>query len=373
MAVTKALSDVVGSGWLTSGPVVAEFEERFAEHVGASYAVSLNSCTAALHLALLANDVGPGDEVIVPTLTFAATAEVVLAVGATVVLVDCEPDTLCLDVEQVEGLIGDRTRAVMPMHYGGGAADMRRLTEVLRATDSDVAVVEDAAHAFPTESELGKVGSLDTSACFSFYANKTITTGEGGMLTTNDPDIAQRARQLSLHGLSRDAWRRFETRTAWDYDIAMPGWKYNMTDVAAALGIEQLKVADSLAAQRRALARRYALAFQGVELIRTRLVVDWEKDSAHLFTIQLVGDIADHRNRLVDELRDREIGSSVHYRPLHMHSLYRDLLATSDESFPNSANFFHSALSLPIYPRMTFAEQDRVIEAILDFVAAHEP
>ncbi len=357
------------SGWLTSGPKVAEFESNFADAVDAKFAVALNSCTAALHLALLAAEVGPGHEVLVPTLTFAATAETVLAVGAVPVLVDCT-DELLIDMEQAEALVTERTRAIMPMHYGGRPADMQAVCE-LRKKHPQIRIIEDAAHAFPTRHELGMIGSIGDATCFSFYANKTLTTGEGGMLTTNDEAIADRARRLSLHGLSRDAWARFETRSAWDYDIVEAGWKYNMTDAAGALGLVQLERALGFAEERRQIAMAYDEAFAEVPGIRPRPLGDISANACHLYVLRVDPEELGGRTRdgLIAALGEAEIGTSVHYRPLHMHSYYSKTMGFEPEDFPVAADQFSRIVSLPVFPGMTDAEQNSVIGAVLNFAA----
>lgn len=352
------------SGWLTSGPRVAEFEKSFAEAVGAKYAIALNSCTAALHLALLALEVGEGDEVIVPTLTFAATAEVVLAVGAVPVLVDVLPDTLAIDFNEVRSAITPKTRAIMAMHYGGSGADMHAALEI-QAENPQIAIIEDAAHAFPARHELGMIGSIGDATCFSFYANKTMTTGEGGMLTTNDPRVAEHARRLSLHGLSRDAWSRFETRSSWDYDIVEAGWKYNMTDAAGSLGLGQLARSEEMAEMRRAIAARYDAAFADVPGITPRNGGELERNACHLYVVRVDSAVSGvSRSELISLLADSDIGTSVHYRPLHMHSFYAKSYDFKPDDFPVAAKAFEEIVSLPMFPGMTNAEVDLVVERI---------
>ncbi len=366
-AEVARIAESVRSGWLTSGPVVREFEQRFAERVGADHAVALNSATAALHLSLVSEQVGPGDEVILPTLTFAAAAEVVLAVGATPVLVDSIPSTLAIDPAAVAAAVTERTRAIMPMHYGGAACD---LGEILRiaASQPDIVVFDDAAHAFPARCPLGTIGSLTAGSSFSFYANKTITTGEGGMFTTNDEARAELVRQLSLHGLSRDAWKRFDTRSAWDYDIVRPGWKYNMTDAAASMGVVQLEAADEFAEQRRSIATAYDELLNDVEQLAP-VESDRSSSACHLHVVRVLPTSRLSRNDVVRGLGEASIGSSVHYRPLHQHSYYRDEMGFSREDFPVAAAAFDQIVSLPIFPGLRRDQVERVASTLAELVS----
>jgi perosamine synthetase len=348
---------------------VAEFEANFAACVAADHAIALNSCTAALHLALIACGIGAGDEVLVPTLTFAATAEVVLAVGATPVMVDCNADNLTIDADHAQSLLTERTRAIMPMHYGGTAADMSAILE-LKRTHPNLRIIEDAAHAFPTRHALGPIGSIGDATCFSFYANKTMTTGEGGMLTTNDPGIAEHVRRLSLHGLSRDAWARFETRSAWDYDIVEPGWKYNMTDLAGALGVVQLDRSAKLAAERRSIAAAYDEAFADVDGIRPRMSGDAAACSHHLYVVRVDPETCGaSRDDVIRHLGSLDIGTSVHYRPLHMHSYYAKTMGFEPSDLPVAEDQFSRIVSLPIFPGMTDSETERVVSAVQEAIA----
>jgi len=349
----SAVVEVLESGWLTSGATTKEFERAFADAVGASHAIAVNSCTAALHLGLVAANIGPGDEVIVPTMTFAATAEVVAYTGADLVLVDVDADTVCIDPAKVQEAITPRTRAVMPVHYGGQAAPMAEIIALAKA--HGLWIVEDAAHAFPATYQGAPIGSIGDVTCFSFYANKTITTGEGGMLTTEDEEIADRIRLLSLHGLSRSAWRRWETRSAWDYDIVETGYKYNLTDIASAIGIEQLQRAQDLRSQRKVLAAEYDRLFDGSKI--EPVVVSSPDDSAwHLYVIRVANRAV--RDRVIERLQQAEIGSSVHYKPLHLHPQYE---ANFDRnSFPVASSLFDRIISLPLFPGLT-TDQVRIV------------
>lgn len=354
-----ATLEVLRSGWLTTGKQTKAFEEEFAAAVNAEFAVALNSCTAALHLALVAAGVGPGDEVIVPTMTFAATAEVVAYTGATLVLVDVNSDTLCIDVDAVREALTDRTKAVMPVHYGGQAADLRALAEVVEPFG--VKIVEDAAHAFPSRDADGNfVGATGNATCFSFYANKTITTGEGGMFTTQDEDIANRVRQLSLHGLDRNAWRRWETRASWDYDIIETGFKYNLGDLASAIGRVQLSKADEFADKRRRSAELYGRAFDDHDTVQPLSVPNPEHSAWHLYVIR-VPELR-HRTSVIEHLRSLEIGTSVHYKPLHRHPQYEGRFG----NFDVADDQFDRIVSLPLSPTLEPSEVERVAEAVLE-------
>lgn len=356
------------SGWLTTGPKTQEFEERFAAAVRARYAVALNSATAALHLSLAALDIGPGDEVIIPTMTFASAAEVVLAVGATPVLVDSVEGTLAIDTDAAIEQVTEKTRAIMPMHYGGVPVDLGPLMKIA-AESPQISIVEDAAHAFPASGDYGPLGGQSHGACFSFYANKTITTGEGGMFTTNDEAFADRVRRLSLHGLSRSAWKRFETRSAWDYDIVEPGWKYNMTDLAAAIGVAQLDRAADMRDQRHAIATEYDDRLGSIEGI-TPIAMDRREGSAcHLYVIRLdAAHTGVSRSEMISHLMQEGIGTSVHYRPLHMHSYYERRFGYHANDFPVAAATFNEIVSIPLYPGMTKAQVDRVVQAISSLI-----
>lgn len=367
-AEIEAVVDTLRSGWLTTGPKTKEFERRFAEKIGAKHAIAVNSATAALHLALEAIGVGRGDEVLVPTMTFAATAEVVIHLGATPVLVDCAPDTLCIDPAQIEAKITPRTKAVMPVHFAGQPCDMDPILEVARRRG--IKVIEDAAHALPTRYHGRLVGTIGDVTCFSFYANKTITTGEGGMLVTDDDALADRARIMSLHGISRDAWKRFTAEGSWYYEVLHPGYKYNLTDLAAALGLVQLDRMEELWVRRRQCAQRYDEILADVAEIVTPAVMPNVEHAWHLYFIQLRLDrLKIDRNQFIDELKRRQIGTSVHYTPLHLHPLYRETYGYQPGDLPVATKVYQGIISLPLFPKMTDDDQLRVSRAIHDIVA----
>ncbi|MDJ0924668.1 MAG: DegT/DnrJ/EryC1/StrS family aminotransferase [Acidimicrobiia bacterium] len=357
------------SGWLTSGPNVRKFESRFAKTVGVEHAVAVNSCTAALHVALAACGVGPGDDVIVPTMTFAATAEVVVHLGAAPILVDVDPDTLSIDPNLAAEAITDRTRAIIPVHYGGHPADLSQILDI--ATSAEMFVIEDAAHAFPASYQGSPIGGIGDVTCFSFYATKTITTGEGGMITTSDAGLASTMRSLSLHGLSDDAWSRHSPGAAWDYAIVRAGYKYNLTDMAAALGLSQLDRAIEFRDQRAAIADQYDDQFAGVPEIRPLVVRDRAGHAWHLYVIRLATDgLTIDRNQFIQVLNAEGIGTSVHYRPLHLHPYYSERIDQS-KRYPHATRAFAEIISLPIFPGMTETMVDRVASTVVDIAVNH--
>jgi dTDP-4-amino-4,6-dideoxygalactose transaminase len=360
------VADTLRSGWITTGPKAKRFEADFAAFLGDEglQCIAVNSATAGLHLALEALGIGPGDEVITTTHTFTATAEVVRYLGADVRLVDIDPTTLCISPAQVEAAITPRTKALLPVHYGGLAADMPALLDIARR--HGLKVVEDAAHALPTTLGGRLVGTLASDAAvFSFYANKTMTTGEGGMLVTRDAALAERARVMRLHGMSRDAFDRFTAKVpSWYYEIVAPGFKYNLTDIAAALGLHQLKRARGFQQRRAQIAARYDEAFAGLPLVTPPLPAAGDLHAWHLYPLRL-GDAAGiARDRFIDALFEQGIGCSVHYIPLHLHPYWRDRYALQPAQFPHSQHAYERLVSLPIYTRMSDADLERVIAAV---------
>jgi dTDP-4-amino-4,6-dideoxygalactose transaminase len=362
-----AVTETLRSGWLTTGPKVHAFEHAFAGYIGAPHAVAVNSCTAALHLALEAIGLAEGDEVLVPTMTFAATAEVVTYFRARPVLVDCEQDTLNLDPASLERAITPRSRAVIPVHYAGHACDMDRIVPI--AQRYRLKVIEDAAHALPARYKGQMAGTLGDLACFSFYATKTLCTGEGGMVTTVNAEYAERIRMMSLHGISKDAWKRYSAEGSWYYEIVSPGFKYNMTDIAAALGLVQLGKCGRMLESRRRIAEVYNQAFRGMRGV-VAPVVRTEVDHAwHLYPMRLVLEqLRIGRNEFIAMLRERNIGTSVHFIPLHLHPYYRDRYKYRLEDFPNASDIYERLVSLPIYPGMTDYDTHDVVSAIDDII-----
>jgi perosamine synthetase len=369
-AEAESVVETLRSGWLTTGPKVRRFEEDFAEYVGCHHAVAVNSATAALHLALSAVGLKEGDEVLVPTMTFAATAEVVLYFKARPVLVDCRPETLNLDPDQLEKAITAKTKAIMPVHIAGQACDMDRILEIAR--DYDLRVIEDAAHALPARYREKMIGTIGDITCFSFYATKTITTGEGGMAVTENPEWAERMRIMGLHGISKDAWKRYTAEGSWYYEILYPGFKYNLTDIAAAIGIEQLKKCTHFWEVRQRYATLYNEGFQDIPAIITPYVAPEVQHAWHLYVIQLdLERLRIGRNEFIALLKQEGIGTSVHFIPLHLHPYYRDTFGYGPADFPHASFVFERIVSLPIYTKMTDADVQRVIDTVRGLVKRH--
>jgi dTDP-4-amino-4,6-dideoxygalactose transaminase len=355
---------VLRGGWLTTGPRVKEFEAAFSEFTGAAHSVALSSCTAALHLALAAVGVAEGDEVIIPTMTFASTGETVLYFKAQPVLADCAPNSFHVDPRKVEAAITERTKAIVPVHYSGYASDMDAILDIARR--HGLKVIEDAAHALPATYKGKMIGTLGDITCFSFYATKTLTTGEGGMITTENGQYAERIRSLSLHGISKDAWKRYSAEGSWRYDIQEVGYKYNLTDMQAALGLAQLAKRELTHALRTQLAERYNRALGSLDAFEVPRTPDYVTNAWHLYVLQVnPSALRIGRDRVIEELKSRGIGTSVHFIPLHLHSLYQRL-GYREGQFPNAEARFRGAISLPLYPGMTDEDSDRVIAALQD-------
>ena len=366
----QSVVETLRSGWLTTGYKVKSFEENFARYVGAKHAVAVNSGTAALHLALDAVGLKEGDEVILPTMTFAATAEVVLYFKAKPVLVDCQRDTLNIDPTQIEAAITSRTKVVIPVHMAGQPCDMTQILNIARK--HGLRVVEDAAHALPASDQGERIGTIGDITCFSFYATKTITTGEGGMVTTANPEWAVRMRIMSLHGISHDAWKRYTKEGSWYYEVLYPGFKYNLTDIAAAIGIEQLKKCDRFWQARERTALIYQHGFADLAEIQLPTCRENAQHAWHLFVIQLnLERLKITRNEFIEALREQSIGTSVHFIPLHLHPYYRDRFGYKPEDFPNASAVFDRIVSLPIYPGMTESDVEKVIEAVTNITKAN--
>jgi len=348
----QSVVETLRSGWLTTGIKTKQFEKEFAAWIGAPHAVAVNSCTAALHLALEAVGVTAGDEVIVPTMTFAATAEVVHYCRALPVLVDCKSDTFNIDVEAIEQAISPKTKAIIPVHFAGQPCEMDRILEM--AQSRNIKVIEDAAHALPAKYRGKMVGTLGDITCFSFYATKTMTTGEGGMATTENSEWAERMRILSLHGISRDAVNRYTPEGSWYYEICYPGYKYNLTDIAAALRIPQRHKCDRFGTIRQWYATLYNEGFKEIPEITIPYVAEDVEHAWHLYVIQLdLERLRIGRNEMIDLLKQQGIGTSVHFIPLHLHPYYSNNTTYAQKNFPVANQAFKRIISLPIYPGMT--------------------
>lgn len=352
--------DSLRSGWVTTGPKVKRFEEDFQRYVGARHAIAVSSCTTALHLSLAAHQIGQGDEVIVPAMTFCATANVVVHLGARPVLVDVDENGL-LDPEQLQKAITPKTRAIVPVHYAGQSCDLDRIWSL--ADQFRLHVVEDAAHAVGTTYKGRRIGGYHSAAAFSFYATKNMTTGEGGMVTTSDDALASRIRRLSLHGMSRDAWNRYSEKGSWYYEVTEPGYKGNMTDIQAAIGLHQLARLQGFIARRREIAGRYDRRLERLSSIELPKALSDRGHVYHLYPIRLKAGL--DRSAFIESLKARRIGASVHFVPLYRHPYYRSL-GYRPEQFPVAERIYSGTVSLPLYPGMTDADVEDVIAAVSD-------
>ncbi len=367
----ELVMQALDSGWITTGPRTFELAQRVAELAGAKHALCVNSATGALHLALEALGVGPGDEVITSPYTFAATVNVIEHVHAKVVLADIEPDTLCLDPRQVERALTPRTKVVMTVDYAGHPCDY----DALRALTAPrgIRIVDDAAHALGAASHGRPVGSaaLADITAFSFYATKNLTTGEGGAAVTDDDGLAERIRVLSLHGMNRDAWKRYGATGSWFYEITAPGWKYNLSDLLAAIGVAQLERFEASQQRRHALVQRYRAGLAAVPEVRVPGTRDGMTHAWHLFTIALELDrLSIDRARFIEELRAENIGTSVHFIPIHFHPHWRDTLDYGPGSFPVAEAAYQRAVTLPLFATMTDRDVDDVVQAVAKVAAA---
>jgi dTDP-4-amino-4,6-dideoxygalactose transaminase len=357
--------DTLKSGWLTTGPKTKLFESNFQDFIGSGVeSIAVNSATAGLHLALEALGVSAGDEVIIPSLTFTATAEVVKYLGANVRIVDVDPITLNISIDEIKKAITSRTKVIMPVHYAGLSCNMDEI--LLLAKEFDLKVVEDAAHALPTTYKGDMIGSLESDVTvFSFYANKTMTTGEGGMVVTRHSDLAKRMKIMRLHGIDRDAFDRFQSKKpAWYYEVVAPGFKYNMTDIAAAMGIHQLKKLPGFLDRRQYLAKRYFDSLIDLPLTLPADDVDGGSHSWHLFVIRVQDNAPVNRDELIQILSDQGIGSSVHYVPLHRQPYWRDKYQLTIDMFAQTDKAYQAMLSIPLYTAMSDEQQDRVIQVL---------
>jgi len=347
------------SGWLTMGPKTLEFENAFRTYIDSQFAISVNSATAALHLALNAVGVGNGDEVIIPTNTFIATAEAVVYSGAKPILCDVEENYHNLDINLIEQLITPRTKAIIPVHFGGNPCDMDEIKKI--ANHFNLKIIEDAAHALPSSYKNKIIGTLSDAVCFSFYATKTLTTGDGGMVTTNNSKIAEKIKIQRLHGISGDAWERYGQNNDWYYEVVDLGYKYNTTDIQASIGIIQLEKLEWMRDERKKIADKYIDAFSG----KLHFIIgnNQNESSWHLFVIKI-----GNRDELHQKLKEKGISTSVHFIPIHKHPYYKKSFSLSDEDYPVANFVFEQSLSLPIYSGLTENEVEYIIKNVLEYV-----
>jgi len=363
----NAVTETLKSNWITTGPRTREFEEKFKKYIGCKYAIAVSSCTAGLHMSLVACDVGAGDEVITSPFTFAATANVVVHQGAKPVFADIDEKTYNISPGKIEDKISDKTKAIIPVHYGGQPCKMDEILKI--AKEHQVPVLEDAAHAVGSKYKGKKIGTIGDATSFSFYATKNITTAEGGMVTTDNNEIAKEVRMWSFHGMSKDAWKRYLSKGSWYYEVLVPGYKYNMTDLQASLGICQLsKLGDFLGAREK-LAKRYTKAFDGMPEIVEPSVEKHVCHAWHLYPIQVDTDLLKiGRDKFVEALSAENIGTSVHFIPLHRHPYYRETFGYKEDDFPVANRVYKREVSLPLYPGMSMDDVDDAIEAVRKIV-----
>lgn len=363
----EAVNRTLESTWIGTGPRVHELEQKFARMVGARYGLATSSCTAALHLAMVVSGVGPGDEVITTPMTFCATANAIIHTGALPVFVDCDRETMTLDPEAVEAAVTPRTKAILPVHFAGRPAEMDAITAI--AEKHHLLVVEDAAHAIESVFHGRKIGSLSPLTCFSFYATKNMTTAEGGMITTDDEELARKIKIFGLHGLSADAWSRFSDQGYKHYDVVFPGFKYNLTDLAASIGLAQLPKLGGWLKRREQIWAYYQESFAGLPLTRPAEPAPDTVHARHLYTVLIGDDAKVSRDGFLTEMHRRRIGTGVHYRALHTHPYYRDRWGFRPTQFPNAYAIGERTVSLPLAPKLTDADVERVVRAVREILA----
>lgn len=362
--------DTLRSGWLSMGPKTIRFEEEFNKYIGSKRSIAVSSWTAAGHLALEAFGIQRDDEVIVPTMTFPATAEIVCYFGAKPVIVDVEEDTLNISLNEIEKALTPKTKAIIPVHYGGQPCDMDEIMEF--AKQHNIKVLEDAAHSLPAYYKGRKIGTIADVTCFSFYATKTLSTGEGGMICTNDEEIADRCAIMRLHGINRDAWKRYSESGSWYYEVVAPGFKYNFTDLQASLGLPQLKKVDDMWNSRKYIASRYTEAFKDLDTITLHTIKPDRESSWHLYPVRLNLEMLNvGRAQIIEELKQNNVGVGVHFMPVHQHLFYSETFKLDDKNYPVASSVFPRLLSLPIYPGMTDKNVDKVINVFTDILKKH--
>ncbi|MEI6205633.1 MAG: DegT/DnrJ/EryC1/StrS aminotransferase family protein [Desulfuromonadales bacterium] len=371
-AEVNEVVDSLRSGWITTGPKVKRFEDAFKAYVGAPFVVPLSSATAGLHLTLLALKIKEGDEIITTPMTFASTVSMIILCGGTPVLADIEPGTLNIDVNEIRKKITPKTKAVIPVHFAGQSCDMDPISAL--AKEHNLTVIEDAAHAAGTEYKGHKIGSLASISIFSFHPNKNITTGEGGMVCTGDESLAEEISLLKFHGMSREAWKRFAASGSPNYDILLPGFKYNMMDIQAAIGIHQLPKLDSFIKRRTEIAEYYNRELADVSGLSLPTYALFEQRHAwHLYTpLVKIEHLTIDRDQFMSELKKRNIGSGLHYKAIHHHSYYRDALKIPDSELPNASYASERILSLPLFPNMSDEDAEDVVEAVKEVIRLHQ-
>lgn len=362
-----AVSRTLATCWIGTGPRVHELEAAFATYAGAAHALATSSCTAALHLAMVASGVGPGDEVITTPMTFCATANAVVHTGATPVFADCRRDTMNIDPSAVEAAITPRTKAIVPVHFAGRACDMDAIGAIARK--HGLLVIEDAAHAIESVFQGRKIGSISDITCFSFYVTKNMTTGEGGMVTTNNAELAKKIKVIGLHGLSEDAWSRFSDQGYKHYDVVYPGFKYNLTDLAASLGLSQLPRLPAWLGRREKIWARYDDAFASLPLTRPFAAEIDRVHARHLYTVLINDDARVSRDEFLAAMHRRGIGTGVHYRALHTHRYYRERWGYRPDQFPNAFHIGERTVSLPLTPKLNDGQVERIIGAVREILA----
>jgi UDP-4-amino-4,6-dideoxy-N-acetyl-beta-L-altrosamine transaminase len=359
--------DTLNSDWLTTGPKTHLFEEEFAKYIGCKYAVAVNSCTAALHISLAALGIGKGDEVITTPYTFVSTVNVILQQGAIPIFVDIKPDTFNINPDLIREKINDKTKAIIPVHFAGQPCNMGKIMKI--AKDNNLLVIEDAAHAISAEYEGRKIGTIGDATCFSFYPTKNMTTGEGGMVTINNEELRERLKAWGLHGINKDAWKRYSAEGSWYYEIICPGYKYNMTDIQASLGLHQLEKLNRFKKRREEIVKFYDEAFSDLEEIKTPFVKSNIKHAWHLYIIMIVSEkLKINRNQFIEALKAENIGTSVHFIPVHLHPYYRDTYGFRRGDFPNAEYAFDRVISLPLFPKMNDEDVKDVIDAVRKIV-----
>ncbi|MFZ3101751.1 MAG: DegT/DnrJ/EryC1/StrS family aminotransferase [Desulfitobacteriaceae bacterium] len=355
--------DSLKSHWITKGPKTIEFEKQFAEYVGAKYAIALNSCTSALHVSLVAAGVGPGDEVITTPMTFASSANVIIHAGAKPVFVDIDPLTMNIDTTKILEKITPQTKAIIPVHIAGHPVDLDKILAI--AQEHDLFVLEDAAHAVYTQYKGKLIGSIGNATAFSFYATKNLVTGDGGMVTTNDEALADKIRIYSGNGINHNAWNRYSSEGSWYYEILYPGYKYNMTDIQAALGMTQLAKLERMQGLRKEIVQRYNSEFGKMPELEIPQELEYARHAWHLYIIKLnLETLTIDRAQFIEKLKAENIGTSVHFIPLHLHPYYRETYGYQRGDFPQAEATFDRIISLPLFPKMSAQDTEDVIEAV---------